>query len=151
MVILSINHVSTHNTCFIMPIPFPPTERFITIKIDNLRLRRSKSDQFYIILQHQENCKRPTLLIVGSTGNIYTITIHPSVITCSCLDFGKRQKPCKHILFMLHRLNFLPLNDDFFSTPIFLFNYCPFFLQKLLTMLPQVRTRPSHKSIVPFL
>ena len=115
MVILSNNHASTHTTRFIMPIPFPPTKRLIIIKIDILRLHRSKSDHFYIISQHRDNCKRPTLLIVGSTGNIYTITIHPSVNTCSCPDFFTQyQILCKHILFMLHRLNSLPLNINCF-------------------------------------
>ena len=114
MVILSINHASTHTARFLMPILLSPTKRLITISIDTLRLRRSKSEHFYIISQHQENrnrCKRPTLLIVGSTGNIYTITIHPLVITCSCPDFRQRQLPCKHILFMLQRLNSMPLVD----------------------------------------
>ena len=36
------------------------------------------------------------------------------VITCSCPDFTQSRIPCKHILFMLHRLNSLPLNINCF-------------------------------------
>ena len=34
--------------------------------------------------------------IVGTTGNVYLVTLK----NCTCLDFKRRQKPCKHMYFL---------------------------------------------------
>lgn len=47
--------------------------------------------------------------ISGSSGEKYTATLD----YCSCPDFEKRSKPCKHIYFLAIQLGFSP--DDFYS------------------------------------
>lgn len=47
--------------------------------------------------------------ISGSSGEKYTVTLD----YCSCPDFEKRSKPCKHIYFLAIQLGFSP--DDFYT------------------------------------
>ncbi|XP_010453208.1 PREDICTED: mitogen-activated protein kinase kinase kinase 1-like [Camelina sativa] len=48
-----------------------------------------------------------TFHVLGATCNVYTVTL-TATTTCTCPD---RQKPCKHILFVLIRVLGLPLDD----------------------------------------
>ncbi|KAF2086120.1 hypothetical protein K490DRAFT_12448, partial [Saccharata proteae CBS 121410] len=53
-----------------------------------------------------EECPEEELDIVGSTGNIYKVTIN-KVPECSCPE-GMRGKQCKHIVFVLTRVLHAP-------------------------------------------
>lgn len=61
-------------------------ERGVT---QNLFLIEMKSEKEYIVM--------------GSTGNIYTVIIK-DIPSCSCPDFVTRNKRCKHIYFVLIRV-----------------------------------------------
>lgn len=55
------------------------------------------------------NPKTGVATISGSTGNTYTTTLD----YCSCEDFQKRSKPCKHIYFLATQMGFT--DDDFYN------------------------------------
>ncbi|KAF2223392.1 hypothetical protein BDZ85DRAFT_273692 [Elsinoe ampelina] len=46
------------------------------------------------------DCPSETVDLAGSTGNVYTINIS-HVPTCTCPDFQKGNKQCKHIIYVL--------------------------------------------------
>lgn len=55
------------------------------------------------------NAKTGVATISGSTGNKYTTTLD----YCSCEDFSKRSKPCKHIYLLASQMGFS--GDDFYN------------------------------------
>ena len=73
----------------------------ITIHVERGRFSRSSTQSFYIIKIRPQHI----VLILGSTGNSYLLTIAPSRISCNCPD---RFQSCKHILFLVATLGFLP-------------------------------------------
>ena len=76
-------------------------KRMITAHVDPGRYSRSSTQAFYII----KTLPQHVILMLGSTGNSYLITITPSCITCNCPD---RSQSCKHILFLVATCGFLP-------------------------------------------
>lgn len=50
-----------------------------------------------------------TAKVSGSTGTEYTTTLD----YCSCPDFDKRSKPCKHIYFLALQMGYT--SDDFYN------------------------------------
>jgi uncharacterized Zn finger protein len=45
------------------------------------------------------NALRETFKVLGSTGNVYTVTVE-QVPKCDCPDFGKGNH-CKHLIFVM--------------------------------------------------
>mmetsp|Transcript_20072 Transcript_20072/g.46767 ORF Transcript_20072/g.46767 Transcript_20072/m.46767 type:complete len:1008 (-) Transcript_20072:4-3027(-) len=53
-----------------------------------------------------------TLDVLGSTGNVYTVSIGSPKQSCTCTDFGKHPtRVCKHILFVMLRVCRLHRSD----------------------------------------
>ena len=63
------------------------------------RKERGKTQQLYLV----ERVNDQTYVIMGSTGNIYTVTIN-NTPQCNCLDYKNRLRRCKHIYFVLLRI-----------------------------------------------
>lgn len=66
-------------------------------------IHQTPSQQDRIKRAVEQNLKVKTLLsngysgkIVGTTGNVYLVTLK----NCTCQDFKRRQKPCKHMYFL---------------------------------------------------
>lgn len=52
-------------------------------------------------------------IVLGTTGNVYYPTFsRAKAPTCTCRDNRVRRVPCKHILFVLHRVLKLPRSAD---------------------------------------
>ena len=50
--------------------------------------------------------------VLGSTGNVYTVSLGRPRQSCTCVDHGKHPNvACKHILFVMLRVCKLPEND----------------------------------------
>ena len=75
-------------------------------KIDT-RVKKAMNQRLYLIgietnkTLNSEHVK--IYKIVGSTGNIYTVTIN-EIASCTCLDFLTHHCRCKHIYFVLLRV-----------------------------------------------
>lgn len=74
---------------------------------DTKRRHRGLRDPIYFI-DHQV---RPTCLIfrvLGTSGSDYAITFYPAskgaAWQCTCPDFSRRRRPCKHIHFVWYRV-----------------------------------------------
>ena len=72
----------------------------ITIHLDPGRLTRSSSQKFFVIKTHLKHI----VIILGSTGNAYLISIKPSIILCNCPD---KVPSCKHIIFIVSACGFI--------------------------------------------
>ena len=72
----------------------------ITIHLDPGRLTRSSSQKFFVIKTHLNHI----VIILGSTGNAYLISIKPSIILCNCPD---KVPSCKHIIFIVSACGFI--------------------------------------------
>lgn len=70
------------------------------------RFERAMHDGIAII---GYNAKTGVATISGSTGNKYTTTLD----YCSCEDFSKRSKPCKHIYLLASQMGFS--GDEFYN------------------------------------
>ncbi len=49
--------------------------------------------------------------VEGSTGKSYNVIVSEN-IRCSCIDFIKRKKICKHIIFIVCKVYKIKINDD---------------------------------------
>lgn len=65
------------------------------------KLRQAKEENISVHFESEKKVK--TLLsngysgkIIGTTGNVYLVTLK----NCTCQDFKRRQKPCKHMYFL---------------------------------------------------
>ena len=70
------------------------------------RIERCFTDNLYLvesIPQNSKEEKKRIYLIMGSTGNVYSVVI-TNKPTCTCPDFRQRKKRCKHIYFVLIRI-----------------------------------------------
>ena len=69
------------------------------------RIERCFNDNIYLIesFPYLETENERTYLIMGSTGNVYTVIIS-NKSSCTCPDYRKRKKRCKHIYFVLIRI-----------------------------------------------
>jgi hypothetical protein len=67
------------------------------------RLVNAVTQKLYFIEEKSvDECSRE-YKIMGSTGNIYTVTISEA-LTCTCPDYKLRKVQCKHIYFVLVRV-----------------------------------------------
>lgn len=74
-----------------------------------IRLKRAKEQN----IQVPEKAISPKLTVIGTTGKPYTTTLY----SCTCPDFTRRKKPCKHILKLAIVLNQIGMQDDFYEIP----------------------------------
>jgi len=74
------------------------------------RKHRGKTQSLFLIesIEPTDNKSR-SYAIMGSTGNVYTVTIKESP-TCTCPDYVGRFNRCKHIYFVLIRI--MNANED---------------------------------------
>lgn len=74
-------------------------------KIDNPRKERGKAKNIFLIQTHEynKNIKERKYDIMGTTKNVYTVTINKSP-SCTCPDYVQRHKRCKHIFFVLTQI-----------------------------------------------
>ena len=72
--------------------------------IPNSRKRRC-SNQKMLLIERSPKIKnfQREFIIMGSTGNIYNITIKDTPM-CTCPDYVKRGNRCKHIYFVLVKI-----------------------------------------------
>ncbi len=49
--------------------------------------------------------------VEGSTGKSYNVIVSEKM-TCSCIDFTRRKKICKHIIFIVCKVYKIKINDD---------------------------------------
>ena len=68
------------------------------------RINKSLNQKLYFLEDKLINDYEKDYTIIGSTGNIYTVKIKESP-TCSCPDYTSRKNRCKHIYFVLIKLN----------------------------------------------
>ncbi len=69
----------------------------------NNRLNKINSDKlYYIDSEVYDNIKR-VFKIVGSTGNIYDVTISDKIF-CTCPDNKYKKNRCKHIYFVIKKI-----------------------------------------------
>jgi Ring finger domain/SWIM zinc finger len=66
------------------------------------RIQRAKTQRLYLVQPPNQN----EYTIMGSTGNIYTVTIS-NLVNCTCPDHAKGHV-CKHILFVMLKVVGLP-------------------------------------------
>lgn len=68
------------------------------------RKYRGISQKLYLIesIDHEDYIKKE-FVIMGSTGNVYTVTIDEKP-TCTCPDHKSRHNRCKHIYFVLIKI-----------------------------------------------
>lgn len=68
------------------------------------RKERGKTQNLFLVeILEPKNVYEKSFIIMGSTGNIYTVSINEQP-TCTCPDFRLRHKSCKHIFFVLIRI-----------------------------------------------
>ena len=67
------------------------------------RLERALVQKLYFIEEIIVDDTTRNYLIMGSTGNVYTVTISKSS-KCTCPDYIKRKAKCKHIFFVLMKV-----------------------------------------------
>lgn len=70
------------------------------------RVERAMQQEIAII---GYDAKTGVATISGSTGNKYTTTLD----YCSCEDFSRRNKPCKHIYYLANQMGFS--SDEFYN------------------------------------
>ncbi|KAI9489567.1 hypothetical protein BDB00DRAFT_842540 [Zychaea mexicana] len=64
------------------------------------RLYRMETQKMLVVQRTVVSARKQTFDVLGSTGNIYTVTIGPD-LSCACHDFRYRRTHCKHILLVL--------------------------------------------------
>ena len=67
------------------------------------RKDRGKTQQLFLIESLPAEGRTRGYVIMGSTGNVYTVTIQ-SKPECTCPDYRTRYNRCKHIYFVLIRI-----------------------------------------------
>ena len=75
--------------------------------VDRDRLYRAFSQRMFLVTY-----KDAVFAIMGSVGNVYDVSMNnPAKPTCTCPDFLKRKRACKHILFVLVRVHGVPAEN----------------------------------------
>lgn len=65
------------------------------------RKQRGLTQNLYLInFDEQKGVSKKNFSVLGSTGNVYTVTIQ-DIPTCTCPDYTMRHQRCKHIYFIL--------------------------------------------------
>ena len=67
------------------------------------RMERALSQRMYL-LNSTGSENNWLFLIEGSTGTQYQINFNEQYVKCKCIDFNKRKKICKHIMFIICRI-----------------------------------------------
>ena len=86
--------------CFISLILYNLLFLMITVNLEPRRLSRSSLQKFYVIKTHLKHI----IIVLGTTGNAYLISIKPSAIFCNCPD---KVYSCKHIIFIVAACGFI--------------------------------------------
>lgn len=97
------------------------------------RKKRGKAQQIFLVLTHEyvQNVLERSYDVMGTTGNVYNVCIK-SVPTCTCPDYEKRHKRCKHIYFVLSRImKVLPEHED-------VVQYSDDDLRKMINSIPKI-------------
>jgi hypothetical protein len=81
-----------HNT------PSIPLPSCVTVHVEPKRFNRSRTQNFYILDSPSRRLQLPTIYLIGTTGNLYTISFCISGVCCNCPDTTTF---CKHVLFIL--------------------------------------------------
>ena len=77
--------------------------------MDPNRLRRSTEEQLFIIDSPLLFESPPSILVIGSTGNVYSVSLFSNLITCSCPD---KISPCKHFLFLCSLFGYITFTGN---------------------------------------
>eukprot|EP00483_Globobulimina_turgida_P001704 UN01706 len=64
------------------------------------RIKRAYTETFYVAHQEIINALERKYIVIGSSGNIYTVIIG-TLHRCSCYDFANSSNLCKHIMFII--------------------------------------------------
>lgn len=75
------------------------------------RKDRSKTQNLYVIEARNNGLYEKKYIVMGSTGNVYTVTIGPHP-TCTCPDYRNRHARCKHIYFIMLRIMKINKGED---------------------------------------
>ena len=70
----------------------------------NDRIKRALSQRMYLLSINQQNIDNWSFNIEGSTGSNYSVNFTEKHVKCACIDFKKRHKICKHIIFIVARV-----------------------------------------------
>jgi hypothetical protein len=80
------------------------------------RILRAATQRLYLVRRDEMDpdsateCKKCNFVVLGSTGNVYTVTLQ-DVPHCTCPDFAKKNDLCKHILFVFLKVVGLPVTN----------------------------------------
>ena len=69
----------------------------------------SSSKEVHHHPEHEVEALSETVVLAGTTGNVYTITIS-QLPTCNCPDYTRNKSQCKHIIYVL--ANVLKVRED---------------------------------------
>lgn len=75
------------------------------------RLVRALNQRMYL-LDHIKTDNEHNFLVEGSTSKQYNVILTKECVSCNCVDFKKRKKICKHIMFVACRIYKRPLSSD---------------------------------------
>jgi hypothetical protein len=80
------------------------------------RKNKATNQQLYLIeLIPTENKSEKNFAVMGSTGNVYKVTIK-DLPECTCPDYRLRSSRCKHIYFILMRvMKFSNVDDEIYD------------------------------------
>ena len=95
-VFLPFSYITSLSTSSLLQHPLFSSTAFIMISIhlDPRRLSWASLQKFYVIKTHLKHI----VIVLGSTGNAYLISIKPSIILCNCPD---KVRSCKHVIFIV--------------------------------------------------
>jgi hypothetical protein len=89
----------------------------MTLFEHNERIDRALKQRMYLISAEMISDREWIFMVEGSTGTNYKVKFGESM-SCMCIDFKKRKKICKHIMFIIGRvLNNRQLLNDLDSDP----------------------------------
>lgn len=141
--ILNINIIS--NSSIIYSLSFDDTSSFV-VKISERISRAVHQRLFLVDVSSPTKCPNHggpsvTLSVLGSTGNIYEVTIS-KVPKCSCPD-AMKGNICKHLLFVMLKVIGLPVNNNLVYQSAYLTEE----LDEIIGLL-QNRTRQLGRDVV---
>jgi len=89
------------------------------------RIDRALNQRMYLISAENQQVNNWNFIVEGSTGTNYKLNISDKM-KCTCIDFKKRKKNCKHLIFILGRvINKLDLLSEIGENPeVNLFDIC---------------------------
>ncbi len=67
------------------------------------RLERALNQRMFL-LNHSTDNDSHTFEVEGSSDKQYTVILKKEGTSCNCIDFMKRKKICKHIMFVICRI-----------------------------------------------